>query len=211
MLVCALPQFASLATITHLGTHGEMSRRFGETCRKFSANRTIRLLLIRRAFKEISLTLFVEGTVEEGGGNTGNRRGGKIAPLTPAALRFEGVQVSRSGWRVPLSLLRAVICQCRHFLRRRWRQCSKLEAVIAPYFIASSKQRQRRQHELRGPFLAGIIIIFNGRPNRALCYTTAFFLPSFLFDPTKCPITNEASRFDSAVPRLRRSSFKIHL
>ena len=137
MLVCALPQFASLATITHLGTHGEMSRRFGETCRKFSANRTIRLLLIRRAFKEISLTLFLlRETVEEGGGN---RRGGKIAPLTPAPPpRFEGVQVSRSGACLSLSV--AVICQCRHFLRRRWRQFSKLEAVIAPYFIASSKK-----------------------------------------------------------------------
>ena len=94
MLVCALPQFASLATITHLGTHREMSCRFGET-RIFStvmtsANCIYRLLLNHRAKTEISLTLF-----EKKGG--GNRRGGKIAPLTPAPPRFEGVQVSRSG------------------------------------------------------------------------------------------------------------------
>ena len=115
-------------------------------------------------------------TVEEGGGN---RRGGKIAPLTPALHRrvsraFKFREVARAS----LSLSVAAICQCRQFLRRRWRQFSKLEAVIAPYFIASSKQRLHR--ELRGPFLAMAGIIINGRPNRALCYTTAFFLPSFL-------------------------------
>ena len=177
MLVCALPQFASLATITHLETHREMSCRFGET-RIFStvttsANCIYRLLLNHRAKMEISLTLF-----EKKGG--GNRRGGKIAPLTPAPPpRFEG-RSSFAKWRVPL--LRPFVSVASFFRRRRWRQFSKLEAVIAPYFIASSKQRLRhgrRQHELRGPFLAGIIIN-NGRPNRALCYTTAFFLPSFL-------------------------------
>ena len=97
---------------------------------------------------EISLTLFVEG----------NSRGGRWKPerrenctFDTCAAAFRG-RSSFAKWRVPLSLSVAAICQCRHFLRRRWRQFSKLEAVIAPYFIASSKQR--RQHELRGPFLA---------------------------------------------------------
>ena len=208
MLVCALPQFASLATITHLETHREMSCRFGET-RIFStvttsANCIYRLLLNHRAKMEISLTLF-----EKKGG--GNRRGGKIAPLTPAPPpRFEG-RSSFAKWRVPL--LRPFVSVASFSgggvggSFRNWRLSSL--HTLSPlqnngcgtdggnmncevhFWRASSSTADR---------IARYVI----RPHSS-------FLPSFLFDPTKCPITNEASRFDSGVPPLGRSSFEIHL
>ena len=100
MLVCALPQFASLATITHLGTHREMSCRFGET-RIFStvmtsANCIYILLLNHRAKMEISLTLFVKGRWKP------ERR--ENCTFDTCAAAFRG-RSSFAKWRVPLSLL----------------------------------------------------------------------------------------------------------
>ena len=124
-------------------------------------------------------------TVEEGGGN---RRGGKIAPLTPAPLRFEGVQVSRSG---------ACLSLCCGHLSVSPVSPAALAAVFKIggchrsilYRLFKTTAAARRQHELRGPFLAAVVegrgeagIIINGadRIARYVIRPHSSFLPSFL-------------------------------
>ena len=160
---------------------------------------------------EISLTLFVEG----------NSRGGRWKPErrenctfdTCAAAAFRG-RSSFAKWRVPLSVA-AAICQCRQFLRRgvggsfqNWRLSSL--HTLSPlqnnggnmncevHFWRSWKEGWLGGHHHQRP-----------TESRVMLYDR--ILPSFLSDPTKCPITNEASQFDTGVPRLGRSSFEIHL
>ena len=158
-------------------------------------------MLVSPNLHDTSLPLLIEK-------KRGNRRRGKIAPLTPAS------SSSFAKWRVPLLPRPFVSVTSFSAITAA---VFKLEPVIAPYFIASKQWRLDLQSisgvasvEAESGRMGGRRII-NGRIARYVTRPTAFFrLLASPRHPTKCPIINEALRFGrSGFRRLGKLAFEF--